>query len=143
MAAAPHVSEGARAFTLDVNEFGTVNRTNVLGVRNAPELQLDDGPYRAYFGPWVQASVVDSSTREDGLGIIHNLPLDVKAVGFVWLTQYGYTAEQQEALLGKWRSLSTQEKDTRSSAWGALDKGNTPEALAFITDLVNFLQAQP
>lgn len=130
-----------RTYTLDRGEFGTVNRANVLGLRDAPEILLDDNSRVAYFGPHVKQTIVDAVRAVDLDGHPHSLPIDVKYVGYTYLSQYGYTAEQQEALLLLWRSLPQATKDQYATDWDAIDKNDANAVVAFVTDLVTFLQS--
>lgn len=112
-----------------------------MGLANAPELVLDDTNRVAYFGRSVIEKIVDPQTGHDGLGNEHPLPLDVKIVGYDVLTQFGYSTTQQEALLAAWLTLPQAQKDDYTAQWKILDVTNTSDVTAFVTSLVNALQA--
>jgi hypothetical protein len=130
-----------RAFALDKGLYGNVARRNVLGLANAPELVLDDTNRVAYFGRNVVEKIVDPQTGHDGLGVEHSLPLDVKIIGYQVLTQFGYTAEQQEGLMAAWLVMPQAQKDDYSAQWKVLDTTDIPAVTAFVTSLVTALTA--
>ena len=80
-----------RKFTLDQDQYGTIMRTNVLGLSEAPAILMDDGTYRAYFGDNVPAQLVDPSTGKNGVGEPYTLPLDVKIVAHNYLSNVTFT----------------------------------------------------
>jgi hypothetical protein len=126
---------------IDKGLFGNITRRNVLGLTNAPEVMLDDNSSVAYFGTSVGVNMVDSESGEDGLGQPFALPLDVKTIGYTVLSQFGYTAEQQQLLLAAWLSESDTVKDDWTDQWNAVDKNDSDATNAFVNDLVTSLQA--
>lgn len=136
------ITVNGRKFALDTELYGTINRTNVLGLQDAPAMTMDDGSSRAYFGANVPTQLVDAETATNGVGQTFPLPLDVKMVGYLYLTQMGYSAEQQLELMAAWMALPSSERTTRSAAWDAVDKNDQVAALAFINALIAYLQSQ-
>jgi hypothetical protein len=139
----PFIAEEKRTFALDRGEFGTVQRRYMLGLKSpSPQVQLDDNTSVAYFGSKVPATLVDTETGSDGLGNTHPLPLDVKMVGYLYLSQMGFTAEQQQQLLFAWRSMTSAQQQSYTDAWAAVNKSDAAAVQAYVTGLVTFLQSQ-
>lgn len=89
------IAPGTRAFVKEVGDFGTVQRTNLLGLANTPVIILDDGSAKAYAGQR-RAEVVNTGLKKDVLGnSFEAIPLDVFAVGEVQLTAFGVPPEKQ------------------------------------------------
>lgn len=126
------IEPGSRAYVKDNSTFGTVTRTNLLGLSNTPVIQLDDGTTQAYVGP-MRKNVVDAEKRVDFEGQTISVPLDVFGVGREQLTAFGVPAEKQTAMFQKWRALPRNQQDAYTQTWESLDKDDP-------TALQNFLQ---
>lgn len=101
----PLVAPGTRAFVKEVEDCGTVQRTNLLGLSNTPVVVLNDGSARAYAGQR-RAQVVNPELKKDILGTLFvDIPLDVFSVGEQQLTAFGVPVEKQRAIFVKWRGL--------------------------------------
>jgi hypothetical protein len=138
----PYVQPEARLFAADIAEFGTIRRTNVLGCKLSPaiEVVLDNGLRTAYIGTNVLRNVVDPNTGTTALGETFELPLDVKFVGYQYLTAMNVPDAAQEALFAKWRSLPQEQQRLFSAQWFALDKSDPANVQTFVTGMVALLQ---
>ena len=133
------VTVGARTYLQDVETFGNIQRTSVLGLANSPVIGLDTGRSVAYFGAQ-RTKVVDAVEQKDiATGTSVAVPLDVKTVGYEQLTQLGVPADQQTAALLKWDQLSADARATHISQWLAVDKTDTSAVTTFVTDLMSIL----
>ena len=131
-----------RCFTVDRQEFGSIQRTNVLGCKLSPFVQMtmDDGTVRGYAGEYAREKTVDP--KATGKGVPVTLPLDVKGVGFQYLSGMGVSAEQQVALFRAWRALAPAVQASYTSQWDNLDKDDAGALAGWINNLVQFLSSQ-
>ncbi|GAQ92885.1 alpha/beta-Hydrolases superfamily protein [Klebsormidium nitens] len=132
----PLVAPGTRAFVREVEDFGTVQRTNLLGLSNTPVVVLDDGSARAYAGQR-RAQVVNPELKKDVLGnSFEDIPLDVFSVGEQQLTVFGVPAEKQRVIFAKWRGLPADQKQAFIAQWEEVDEDNQAELNAFLQQMV-------
>jgi hypothetical protein len=144
MPAEEYLQKDARTYTLDQQQYASVRRTNVLGCKKSVfvEVLMDDNTYRAYAGNYADTHTVNLATKATGAGIIVDaLPMDVKDVGYQYLTAMNISAEQQIAMLAAWRSLPKDTQETYTAQWAALDKSDTVAVTAWINSLVSLLQS--
>lgn len=135
----PSIAPGARAFVKEVEDFGTVQRTNLLGLSNTPVVVLDDGSASAYAGQR-RAEVVNTELKKDVLGnTFEDVPLDVFAVGAQQLTAFGVPPEKQRAIFAKWRTLPADQKQAFISQWEEVDENDQAELNAFLQQMVDHL----
>ena len=129
---------GIRAYIKDNSTFGTVTRTNLLGLSNTPVIQLDDGTTQAYAGP-LRKNVVDAEKQVDFEGQSVSVPLDVFGVGRDQLTAFGVPADQQTAMFQKWRSLPRNQQDAYTQTWESLDKNDQAALQSFLEGMITAL----
>jgi hypothetical protein len=133
------IAKGARTFLKDVNDFGTVQRTNLLKLRNTPVVLLDDGSARAFAGGR-RSEVVDVASKADVLGNpVTSVPLDVFAVGATQLTEYGVPAAQQTSIFKKWRSLPDAQKKVFVDQWEEVETSDQAALNAFLQMMIDNL----
>ena len=133
------IAPGARAFVKEASDFGTVQRTNLLGLANTPVILMDDGTAKAYAGQR-RAEVVNTELKKDVLGNeFADVPLDVFAVGLQQLTAFGVPAETQTAIFTKWRSLPSDQKQAFIAQWEQVDSDDSAELNAFLQQMVDHL----
>jgi hypothetical protein len=133
------IAKGSRAFLKDVNDFGTVQRTNLLGLQDSPVVLLDDGSARAFAGGR-RSEVVNVEAKADGLGNpVSTIPLDVFAVGGAQLTEFGVPAAQQTEIFKKWRQLSDTQKASFMEQWEEVDASDQASLNAFLQMMVDAL----
>lgn len=132
-----------RFLLADKNEFGSVRRASVLGLVLSPgvEVLMDDGTYRLYAGDFAREKIVDIDTQTNVLGQAFPVGLDVKGVGYLYLSQMGMSAEEQEALFNAWRNLPEQTKSDYTAQWIAIDKNDMGAVQTYITGLVAYLSS--
>lgn len=137
-----YLRKDARSYVIDKNQWGYIARTNVLGCVKSPyvEIVLDDGTRRAYAGVYAAEKTVNPETQSTGLGLPFQTPLDVKGVGYEYLTALGVSEEQQTALFEAWKALSLETQQTYTSQWDALDKTDQNALTEWIFGLVTVLQ---
>lgn len=133
------IAKGTRAYLKDVNDFGTVQRTNLLGLQNSPVVVLDDGTARAFAGGR-RREVVDVATKVDVLGNpVPLVPVDVFKVGAVQLTEFGVPEAQQTEIFKKWRLLPEAQKTEFIHRWEGLDTSDIASLNAFLQMMVDEL----
>ena len=133
------VAPDSRAFVTDKSYFGNVQRTNVLGLSYAPEITLDSTVTVAYFGANSTSQIVNAATGLNGNGETFPLPLDVKMIGYEYLSQMGVSATQQEAMLAAWLALPPEVSKQYTDDWEALDKTDVSSITAFVSGLMALL----
>lgn len=133
------IANGARAFVKEAQDFGTVQRTNLLGLTNTPVILMDDGTAKAYAGHR-RAEVVNAGLKKDVLGNdFVDVPLDVFTVGLEQLTAFGVPAETQTNIFKKWRSLPSDQKQAFIAQWEQVDPNDSAELNAFLQQMVDHL----
>ena len=133
------VAKGTRAFLKSVNDFGTVQRTNLLGLQNSPVVVLDDGTAVAFAGGR-RVEVVDVAGKVDVLGNpVPFIPSDVFRVGAVQLTEFGVPEAQQTEIFKRWRQVPDAQKQEFVRQWESLDTANTASLNAFLQMMVDEL----
>lgn len=133
------IAKGTRTYLKDVDDFGTVQRTNLLGLQNTPVVLLDDGSARAFAGER-RAEVVDVAAKVNVLGDpVPSVPLDVFAVGATQLTEFGVPPAQQTSIFKKWRTLPDDQKRVFVEQWESLDTSDQASLNAFLQMMVDNL----
>lgn len=132
------IAPGSRAYVKDNDLFGTVTRTNLLGLSNTPVIQLDDGKSQAYIGP-LRKNVVDAEKKVDFDGQSVSVPLDVFGVGRDQLTAFGVSAEKQNQMFQKWRTLPKNQQEAYTQSWDSLDKNDSTALQGFLQGMIDAL----
>lgn len=132
----------ARAYVLDKAQYGNVERPNTLRLSTyAPTLSLDDGSKRAYFGKFALQKVADPEAQKTLEGDSVQIPMDVKLVGYQYLTALGVPAEAQQSAMAKWMSLPQASQLSYISTWESLDKSDAAAVNSFVQGLFALLVA--
>lgn len=129
------ITPGSRTYLKDQSLFGTVTRTNLLGLSNTPVIQRDDGKTQAYVGH-MRSNVVDAEKNLDFEGQPVAVPLDVFRIGREQLTAFGVPAEKQTAMFQKWRSLPQNQQEAYTQTWSTLDKNDSTAVQNFLEGMI-------
>ncbi|KAG5184077.1 hypothetical protein JKP88DRAFT_244946 [Tribonema minus] len=135
---------GKRPFIPSKAMFGEVKRTNMLGLSNAPVLQLDDDSLAGFAGEPVKTELYDPVTKKNALDdLIATVPLDVRALGRVQLTAAGIPQDQQTIMFRNFMTKLTEaQRDAYKAQFVAAQASGDPAQLqAFLSMMVAALQA--
>ncbi|GAQ92590.1 hypothetical protein KFL_010640030 [Klebsormidium nitens] len=108
------------------------------GLSNTPVIQLDDGKSQAYIGP-LRKNVVDAEKKVDFDGQSVSVPLDVFGVGRDQLTAFGVSAEKQNQMFQKWRTLPKNQQEAYTQSWDSLDKNDSTALQGFLQGMIDAL----
>ena len=134
-----HVTEAERIYVPDVDRFGDVKRTKVLGIE-AVDCEIDGGLRKAYFGTMAKEKVVKKENGKNGLDQDFTVPsIDVFAEGRTVFTMAGVTAEDQVTCSVAWLGMDAVAKQPYLDAWDAVDKVDPASIAAFGTYMRNEL----
>lgn len=127
-----HVAEGERAYIVDTDAYGDIQRTTFLGKTGAVFLN-DDGTLGALTDSKIKSSVVSTVTGQNGLGEVVETPMDVKKDGVSILSELSVVAESQALLFVKFMGMFTkEERRAYMEDWAA--KKDDPEQKALFLD---------
>ncbi|GAQ92946.1 Resolvase, N-terminal [Klebsormidium nitens] len=113
-------------------------KQNLEGLSNTPVIQLDDGKSQAYIGP-LRKNVVDAEKKVDFDGQSVSVPLDVFGVGRDQLTAFGVSAEKQNQMFQKWRTLPKNQQEAYTQSWDSLDKNDSTALQGFLQGMIDAL----
>ncbi|KAG5187456.1 hypothetical protein JKP88DRAFT_276177 [Tribonema minus] len=116
----------------------------MLGLSNAPVLQLDDDSLFGFAGQPVRTELYDPVTKKNALDdLIATVPLDVRALGRVQLTAAGIPQEEQTIMFRKFMTKLTEEqRDAYKAQFVAAKASGDPAQLqAFLSMMVAALRA--
>ncbi|KAG5191355.1 hypothetical protein JKP88DRAFT_285348 [Tribonema minus] len=135
---------GKRPYIPSKSMYGEIQRLNMLGLVNAPVLQLDDDSLAGFAGAPVQEELYDPVTKVNLLDdAIASVSLDVRAIGRVQLTAHGVSPEQQTILFRRFMTVLTdaQRATYRTQFETARDSGDPAQLQTFLNMMVARLMA--
>lgn len=136
------LSQGTRTFVVDIEEFGDVVRTNMLGLTSAPVVVADDQTLKGACGQRAKENVVIVASKKNLLDVTVTVPVDVRIVGIAQLTAAGVPSATQALMFDNWRTkLIRADRLAYTVQWEAASAGTPAEAAAFVQLMVTTLTA--
>ena len=133
-----HVSSGDRAYLVDSDSYGDVNRTTFLGIPGVV-LSTDDGNTSAFCGESAKTTVVNKTTGKNGNGSSVTIPTDVKSEGVAVLAAMNISPENQKLMFVKFMGMfSKLERRAYMDEWVTV-KDDDVQKTIFLNKLVTDL----
>lgn len=131
-----------RTYIPNKEEFGYVKRTNLLGLSNAPVIELDDGKLIAFAGAAVKSNVVLTATGKNLNDEVVELPLDIRVVGIQVMDSLGINKDTQSAMFSKYITLDRTVKQSLTDQYNAAKASGLQEDIsAFVNRMITELTA--
>lgn len=127
---------GERVFDATKNEYGTVVRNNLLGLKDCPVIVLDNDSLRGFAGTRRDEDVVLPSTGKTVSGSAIELPLDVRTIGNEELIAYGVDESVRTAMFAQFRALPAATQQSYVDQWNSVDKSDETALHAFLDGML-------
>ena len=134
------LSKTDRVYMNDVNMYGNIVRTGILGLKKSDSLVIlgDNGVMKAYSGNCC-CSVISASTSTNKSGEKFNLPLDVKTIGADILTDAKVPKLKQMKIFSNYLGLTSAEQRVYTTKWESISNGSDSEKKKFMLNMVTKL----